>query len=784
MSKLKSQLQVSNSSNTISVKTDAGEWRLQQFKSNVIKVVYQPLHYENNDYLSDAVIAKPLPLKIPRQHVHDVSLGIFRYTIEDGLQINGPADMHIFPASNHEGYHGFRFSIVHEERFYGGGSRAIPQDRRGHRLALYNAPNYAYAENAANLNYSVPFIISSRGYALFFDNPSKAYLDIGATQHDILEYGAVSGELNFYLIAGSPQTILKTYHDLTGTQPLPPRWALGNLMSRFGYTSQKQVKEIARKMHQEEIPFDAVIFDLFWFGDGIKGTMGNLDWVNKATWPDPKGMIQSFKKGNIQSILITEPFFLKSANNYKLSEKFHAVDANGEPYVMTDFYFGDGGLIDIFREDARKWFWTKYKKQMNLGVEAWWGDLGEPERHPSNMFHDLKYYGLKRLFRADEIHNLYGHTWTKFLYENYARDYPNKRLFSLNRSGFAGTQRYSIFPWSGDVNRSWEGYRAQLPVMLGAAISGVPYMHADAGGFAFGTGDNELYIRWLQFAAFTPIFRPHGTAVYDIDPGTFSFPSEPALFDEPYRSIAKQIVHNRYQLLPYNYTLAYRQSAFGEPLVKPLHYAFPNDAGSIGKEHEYLWGNSILVAPVMYPNVADRDVYLPPGDWYKMGDVQKIMGGGYVKENVLLETMPLYVKAGSVIPFAERKKIRTTNDCLNDDISWHYYPSNSTTIYELYDDDGTTKDAFRKNLYDMIHISIDPSGDTYKIRIAAKNGTYRGKPKIRKMQLIIHQPDLNNIEIIETNTPLRRTQHTSKENELVSVHFNFIGTPVRFIIKK
>ena len=372
---------------------------------------------------------------------------------------------------------------------------------------LYNNPWYGYGEGADNLNYSVPFFTSSDHYALFFDNPSKGYVDIGKTNAQILEYGAFSGELNFYIITGDdyPQ-ILQSYYKLTGTQPLPPRWALGSFMSRFGYTSDAEVRSIYAKMKADSIPFDAVIFDLFWFGDSIKHTLGNLDWVDRTKWPDPKKLIGDFRKDNVNTILITEPFILEGTKNYDAFRPFLAVDSLGKPYTLTNFYFGLGGLIDLFRNDSKNFFWNFYKKQMNNGVEGWWGDLGEPEKHPSNLYHNLKDFGYKRLFSADEVHNMYGHNWTKMLYEKFAENYPDKRLFSLNRSGFAGTQRYCIFPWSGDVSRSWSGFRAQLPIMLGMSMSGVPYTHADAGGFAGGDGDKELYVRWLQFAAFTPHF--------------------------------------------------------------------------------------------------------------------------------------------------------------------------------------------------------------------------------------------------------------------------------------
>jgi oligosaccharide 4-alpha-D-glucosyltransferase len=779
MLKLKSQLRFENSLNTAKVKTDAGEWRFQQFKANIIKVSFHPNNYHRNEYLSDAVISKPMI--IPAHSKRDSAIGIFDYTITDKeLLLEGPVHLQINFFHGAYDYNGFQFRLDELERIYGGGSRAVSLNRRGHGFPLYNEPRYSYSENTEGLNYSVPFITSSKGYALLFDNASRGYLDIGKKHHDILEYAAVSGELNFFLITGTPQTILRSYHELTGTQPLPPRWVMGNFMSRFGYTSQQQVEEIADEMRKQDIPFDAVIFDLFWFGDSIQYTMGNLDWVNKEKWPDPKSMIDALKEDNVQSILITEPYVLRSSSNFNIAESFLALKRDGEPYPLQDFYFGEGGLIDIFKTTAQEWFWSKYKKQMRLGVEGWWGDLGEPEKHPADMFHDLTDLGLKRFFSADEIHNLFGHTWTKFLYERFAKDFPSKRLFSLNRSGFAGTQRYSIFPWSGDVERSWSGYRAQLPVMLGMAMSGVPYMHSDAGGFAGGNGDNELYVRWLQFAVFSPILRPHGTALYDVDENTFNFPSEPALIDEPYRSIVRNYIYLRYQLLPYNYTLAYKQTVLGEPLVKPLYYAFPSDEKCTFIEDTYMWGDYFLIAPILHKHETERRLYLPRGEWYRLGETEKIKGGQKLIERISLDQMPVFVKAGSIIPMAERKKIKTTVDCLNDAITWHYYPSTQTSSFDLYDDDGKTKDADKKELYDIIHIAVIPDETGYQVKLTSKGGRYKEKPAVRKMHLVVHADTIGVVK--EAKVPVRKTSYNA--GKMYSFNFDFTDQPVHFKILK
>jgi oligosaccharide 4-alpha-D-glucosyltransferase len=439
--------------------------------------------------------------------------------------------------------------------------------------------------------------------------------------------------------------------------------------------------------------------------------MGNLDWVNKKAWLNPVKMIGDFKKDNINTILITEPFVLKSSLNYEASKQFHAVDVNGKPYVLTDFYFGQGGIIDIFRKDAQQWFWSKHITQMNKGVEGWWGDLGEPEKHPADVLHNLKDLGFKRLFKADEVHNLYGHTWAKMLFNSYAKDYPTKRLFSLNRSGFAGTQRYSIFPWTGDVSRSWSGLKAQLPILLGMSMSGVPYVHSDAGGFAGGEGDNELYIRWLQMAAFTPIFRPHGTALYEVDKNAFSFPSEAALIDTPYKLIAKKIIDLRYKLLPYNYTLAYEQTKFGKPLIAPLHYHFPKDTTAINISDEFMWGENILVAPILNKGATTRDVYLPVGSekYYKFNSSRQY-NNGHINDTANLNQQLVYVPEGKIIPIWQHTNGGNTSKYDKAIIEWQYYLTQKNNVAEfvLYDDDG---------------ISKQPNGKLLKIKVEEKDNT-------------------------------------------------------------
>ncbi len=733
-------------------KTADGTWKVWSFGKGIMKTTFHPEGYLNNEQISNAVIAKPSEI-LPRvtrsrnpdiSYIDDVTISLgqdsfsYKFHSSRGMLIM----LNYFDSVTHKG---FRFRLNDSEKIFGAGERSIPMNRRGYKLNLYNNPWYGYSLNADNLNYSIPFIISSNGYGIFFDNPSRGYIDIGKANPSVLEFGASSGELTYYIIHGkNMDEILRRYHSLVGTQPIPGRWVFGNLMSRFGYRSEKQLLDIVGKMKVEKFPVEAVILDLFWFGDSIKQTMGNLDWTNKKAWPDPVKMIGGLKKEGIKTILITEPFVLNSTSNYIPSKKFHAVDSTGKPFLLTDFYFGHGGLLDIFRKDAQQWFWSKYKSQVNKGVAAWWGDLGEPEKHPAGIHHNLRDLGFNRLFKADEVHNIYGHYWDKMLFDRYAAEYPDTRLFNLNRSGYAGSPRYGVFPWSGDVSRSWDGLRAQLPLMLGMSMSGVPYIHADAGGFAGGDGDAELYTRWLQFAAFTPVFRPHGTAFGDLEPGVKDIPSEGALYDDPYKSIVRNAINTRYELTPYNYTLAYEQEKFGKPLVMPLYYYEQSDSNLYNAEDQFMWGDNIMVAPVVEKGATTRKLYLPSGKWVDYFKNRQHEGGHWIDQKVELGYLPVFIKEGSIIPTVKLKPGTNLSNYISKEITFTYFPSSKKSIYTLYDDDGVTNGVLRKNNFELISlvaVTTPQASSLVNIEIISNGGRFPGKPLSRRLHITILLPD-------------------------------------------
>lgn len=744
-----------------------GLWTVEYYSNSIVKVSVQPVNYFQTENITQAVAMLPTANAVVPLEVE-----------ERGVVVGPRKQVTMKTFFQDSAFRGFRFVLQPGEQIYGGGERALPLNRRGYRFNLHNNPWYGYSEGADNLNFSVPFFFSSRGYGLFFDNASSGYADIGKTSPDFFEVGFSSGELNFYVILGdNPEAILANYHQLTGKQPLPPRWALGNFMSRFGYTSAAQTQSIFSKMKAQRMPVDAIIFDLFWFGDSIKNTLGNLDWVNKKAWPDPAGMIRKFAQNNVNTVLIAEPFFLQNTRTFNQAKPFLATDSLGKPFMLTDFYFGYGGLLDVFRKDAGDWIWTThYDRQRKLGVKGWWTDLGEPEKHPDAVYHNLSDAGVARRMAAREVHNAYGHYWNKMMYEKYRQYLPQERIFHLNRSGFAGSQRFSIFPWSGDVSRSWSGLRAQLPVMLGMSMSGVPYIHADAGGFAGGEGDEELYVRWLQFAAFTPIFRPHGTALYDIEKQAFSFPSEAALMPTAaIRQQARRSIYWRYAFLPYNYTLAYRQAKQGSPLVAPLHFYHPTDSVAVAAGDQFYWGKDLLVAPVLEKGAKQRRLYLPDGNWYPLFGGPALVGGGFHSETTTASQLPAYVRGGSAIPFWNNLRAQNTSGFTGNQLTWVYYPAVGTHTAVWYDDDGHSANTTGEEI--TLETQQDEAGNITMTLSTNQPSSY-GAGRVRRIQLALPQEAAKRIQALGSTQRVGRGSVAGIDAALYTIPVAFQGKPI------
>ena len=276
-----------------------------------------------------------------------------------------------------------RFHLAPGERLYGTGSRALPLDRRGYRLELYNQAHYGSQNNEPNLGITLPTVLSSRGYMLFFDHHAAGYLDLGKTDKNVLEYGGENlTSLSYFVITGRNQAeILDRYTALTGRQPLPPRWALGLIQSRFGYKTDVEMQQVASRMGRENFPLDALVLDLYWFG-GTK-RQGDFTW-DASHFPDPAAMISRLRQQGVKTILISEPYVMRTSRNDSLvrTQGLIGTTTTGKPFTVASFWAGPASILDVFKPSARAWLWSNYKRLHDQGVAGWWSDLGEPENHP------------------------------------------------------------------------------------------------------------------------------------------------------------------------------------------------------------------------------------------------------------------------------------------------------------------------------------------------------------------------------------------------------------------
>lgn len=615
------------------------------------------------------------------------------------------------------------FNLTETEVLMGGGARALGMNRRGNRLQLYNRAHYGYETKSELLNYTLPIVLSSEKYMLHFDNAPIGYLDLDSNHSNTLTYETIGGRKTYQLVVGDTwENLVSNYTLLTGRQPMPPRWALGNFSSRFGYHSRGEVESTIEKFREEEIPVDAVIIDLFWFGHEIMGTMGNLEFVTDS-FPQPEKMINDLAKDGVKTILVTEPFILTTSNRWEeaVENNVLAKDSLGQPYTF-DFYFGNTGLIDIFDPEARDWFWNIYEDLTAMGVGGWWGDLGEPEVHPEALLHATG--------TANEVHNIYGHYWAKMIYEGYREDFPKQRPIILMRAGAAGSQRFGMIPWSGDVNRSWGGLKPQPEISLQMGLQGLAYMHSDLGGFAGDNLNDELYVRWLQYGVFQPIYRPHAQE---------AVPSEPVFREPKTKDLSKKAIELRYRLLPYNYTLAFRNSIEGLPLMRPLFFEEPDNFRLYSVSQTYLWGDDILVSPVLQEHVREQEVYFPKGsNWFDYYSGEKYKGGSTAAIELQEDYIPTFVRGGAIIPMA--KPLQTTQNFSAEDIELHYFfdPATKTSSGILYHDDGMTPGTYEKGAFEILNMESRINKNEVTFSIRKNSGAKKKASEFKQLEVIVH----------------------------------------------
>lgn len=543
----------------------------------------------------------------------------------------------------------------------------------------------------------LPFLYTSHGAAVLIDHPQPAYLDLAATRKHVWSYEALDGTIDLY-IWGAPtiKALLPKYYALFGRQPLPPLWSLGYMQSKFGYRDEEELVRLAHTLREKDFPSDVLILDLYWFRQ-----MGDLTFDRRA-FPDPKQMIERLRALGFRLIVIEEPYITVQSRNFPLADALGILGKKGDGKTYTfPFWPGESGLVDFTSPLAKRWWADLHLPLMELGIAGWWTDLVEPEVHPTDMVH---FSGP-----AAHVHNTFSLGMHEAIWTAHEEARPDRRLFIMSRSVWFGAGRYGVGVWSGDVHTSWDHLKKQPALMLSMSLAGFPLWNSDIGGFIGDDPSPELYLRWLQFGIFTPQVRPHGAGSS----------REPWAFGEEVEALARAMIRLRYRLLPYIYTMAYQLYAEGVPYVRPLTFAF-DDPTFFREGSMYMFGDHLLVAPITEERQTSLSLRLPHGIWLDLfshtfyasadghhnRDVQNVwrwlpsyerskdQGTLRVERSVGIEEIPVFLKAGAVLPTMQ--PIEHTGEWKLASVHLVAVPGNGEGY--LYEDDGETM-AYQRGDY-------------------------------------------------------------------------------------
>jgi alpha-D-xyloside xylohydrolase len=584
---------------------------------------------------------------------------------------------------------GASFVAPADEHYYGlGQNQEGTLDYRGRTIECkhdYDAP--------AGETVCVPFLVTNKGYGLVWDNPSATRVSAGI--HGSTMWRSNVGErVSYFVIAGaSTDEIYAGYRRLTGATPLPPKAAFGYIQSKARYESQQQVLDVAAGYRQRGYPLDIMVVDWFYWT-----RMGQLD-INPIDFPDPSAMNRTLHDEGVRSIISVWPRFEKESRYFNMlaAKGWLLKDAEGKPVdglaIRSD---RAGALIDSTNPQAREWYWDQIRDNIaSKGFDWFWLDETEPDLVPDGYFYSIG--------SGDRYHNLFPLVHTEGVAEGSRRDRPDQRNLILARAAYLGSQRYGSLFWSSDINPTWEALKRQIPTGLDFTASGLAYWGNDIGGWQWlpqqhtperkplldpsdaravvGHNDDypELIARWYEYATFTPTLRAHG----------FRKDTEVWSYGKQAEAVIRKYLKLRYTLMPYLYSLGRHTYDSGAPFMRALFMDFPDDPRVANLGDEYMFGPAFLVAPVTEQGVESRQVYLPAGsDWYNYWTNEKLAGGQTITVAAPIDTIPLFVRAGSIVPMGVDIPSTATAQALAE---IRVYPGRDAG-FALYDDDGVSYD--------------------------------------------------------------------------------------------
>lgn len=553
------------------------------------------------------------------------------------------------------------FDISGQEKVYGLGERAAPLNLRRAQTncetityELWNEdPGGHYTTGDDPLYISIPVFITRKpagNYILFYENAHRGTFclpgDPEASGQAAVHFSG--GALEYTFGIGPTSHLLSQFTRLTGRSSLPPRWALGYHQCRWGYKTEQEIRQIVKGFKEHDLPLSAVHLDI----DYMEGY--RVFTINRERFPNLAQLTADLAEEDIQTVTILDPG-VKRDEDYFMYKEGKSADLflntpAGNP-VRARVWPGWCTFPDFSKPETRQWWSDQYPRLLEMGVQGIWHDMNEPSAFvgwgrptlPDITRYDLNGNGGDHL----EGNNLYGLFMNQAGYEGLHKYTPDRRPWLLSRSGWAGTQRYA-WNWTADVQSTWQALRQTLATMLGIGLSGIPFTGSDIGGFS-GHPTPELFIRWFQLASLTPFFRGHSA--------TGTPRREPWVYGEPYTTIIRKWLRMRYSLIPYLYTLAWEAVQTGAPLMRPLFWEFEDQEELDELDHQYLLGSALMVAPVLEQGQHTRRVLFPPGVWYSFWEEQYYKGPAQVEIPLSLETIPLFIRGGAVLPTSQGSQL-------------------------------------------------------------------------------------------------------------------------------
>lgn len=606
----------------------------------------------------------------------------------------------------------------------------------------------------------VPVIVSTNRYGVIWDNYS--YGEFNDTRGSYYLWSEVADEIDYFFIYGDNiDSIVSAYRQLTGTAPMYPKWAFGYMQSKQKYNTQDEIVSVVKGFRERKFPLDLIVQDWLYWPEGQWGQKS----FDRKNYPDPAKMVKDIHDMDAKIMISIWPNMTKGTPDQIQLAKIHGL-------------FADDEHLNVLMPAARQLYWKQVNDSLiSTGIDALWADCSEGYdsdwtspffKLPDVKLDQVNSDALKKMMNSGRYINVYALLHTKGLYEGWRSTTSQKRVFILTRSTFAGMQRYAASYWTGDVSANWEDFRKQIPAGLNYCMTGLPYWTTDIAGYfikhqpgwwfsngAYEKGQEdegfkELYTRWFQFAAFCPLFRAHGA----------DFPREPWAFGAPesrtYQTLLK-FTNLRYRLLPYTYSLAWKVTSENYTMMRALPFDFMSDSAVFNINDQYMFGPSIMVSPVVRPlyyhrnNVKidsssyTREVYLPKGtEWFDFWTGKQFEGGQKVEADASYETMPLFVRAGSVIPMGPFIQYTTER---SDPIEIRIYPG-ADGEFAIYEDENDNYD-YLKGFYSLITFQWNDAQK--KLTINERKGSYPGMLEERMFNIVVVRENKGTgVEIPET----------------------------------